>query len=75
MAPGLSDELVPRRTATVAGWLKDLKSFSLLAAEEPAGSSGRRVWYYKLATGDKTIYTTFVVLPNGRVADLDFTRE
>jgi len=75
MASGLSDEVVPRRTATVAGWLKDLKSFSLLAAEEPAGSSGRRVWYYKLVTGDKTIYTTFVALPNGRVAELDFTRE
>jgi hypothetical protein len=75
MAPGVSDEAVPRRTATVAGWMKDLKSFSLLAADEPAGSAGRRVWYYKLTTGVKTIYTTFVVLPDGRVADFDFTRD
>jgi len=34
MLPGLSDEVVPRRTATVAGWLQNLKSFSPLAAQE-----------------------------------------
>jgi aminopeptidase N len=75
MAPGVSDEAVPRRTATVAAWIKDLKSFSLLAVEEPAGSAGLHVMYYKLTTGVKTIYTTFVVLPDGRVADFDFTRD
>jgi hypothetical protein len=74
MAPGVSDEVVPRRTATVAAWIKDLKSFSLLAVEEPAGSAGPHVMYYKLTTGVKTIYMTFVVLPDGRVADFDFTR-
>jgi hypothetical protein len=75
MAPGVSDETVPRRTATVAAWTKDLKSFPFLAVEEPAGSSARHVMYYKLTTGVKTIYTTFVVLPDGRVADFDFTRD
>ena len=75
MSPGLVDEAVPRRSATVAAWIKDLKSFSLLAVEEPAGPSGRHVIYCKLATGAKIIYTTFVVLPDGRVADFDFTRD
>ena len=75
MAPGVSDEAVPRRTATVASWLKDLKSFSPLGVEETAGGSGRHVMYYKLTTGAKTIYTTFVVLPDGRVGDFDYTRD
>jgi hypothetical protein len=46
-----------------------------LAVEETAGSAGPHVMYYKLTTGVKTIYTTFVVLPDGRVADFDFTRD
>jgi hypothetical protein len=75
MAPGLSDEVIPRRTATVAAWLKDMDSFSPLVTEEPSGASGRRVMYYKLTTGGKTIYTTFVVLSDGRVGDFDFTRD
>jgi len=75
MLPGLSDEVVPRRTATVAGWLKALKSFSPLPAEDPAGPSGRRVLCYKLTTDSKTIYTTFIVMPDGRVGDFDFTRD
>ena len=41
----------------------------------PAGSSGRHMMYYRLTTGAKIIYTTFVVLPDGRVADFDFTRD
>jgi aminopeptidase N len=61
MAPGLSDEVIPRRRATVAAWLKDMESFLPLATE-PSGTSGRRLMYYKLTTGAKTIYTTFVVL-------------
>jgi hypothetical protein len=75
MSPGVSDGAVPRRTATVAGWLKDLKSISLLAVEAPAGAARQRTMYYKLTTSAKTIYTTFVVLPDGRVGDFDYTRD
>jgi aminopeptidase N len=74
LTPGLSDEAIPRRTATVAGWLKDLKSFSPLA-EEGGDSSKQRVMYYKLTSGSKTIYITFVVLSDGRLGDFDFTRD
>ena len=73
--PGLADELIPRRTATVAGWLKGLTSFSLLATLEPAGPAARRTMLYKVITGAKTIYVTFVVSPDGRVGDFDFTRD
>ena len=74
MAPGLSDEAVPRRTATVTGWLKDLSSLTLLATE-PAGSarSGIRA-YFKLTT-NKAIYISVLVLPDGRIGDFDFTRD
>jgi aminopeptidase N len=75
MLPGLADELIPRRTATVAGWLKGLESFFILATLEPAGPSGRRAMLYKLTTGAKTIYLTFVLSPDGRVGDFDFTRD
>jgi len=74
MTPGVSDEAIPRRTATVSGWLKELKSFSPMA-EEATDSSRRRAMYYKLMTGAQTIYTTFVVLPDGRVGYFDFTRD
>jgi hypothetical protein len=73
--PGVADELIPRRTATVAGWLKGLKLFSILATLESAGPSARRTMVYKLVTGAKTIYVTFVVSPDGRVGDVDFTRD
>jgi hypothetical protein len=39
------------------------------------GSPGMRVMFYKLTTGPRTIYTTFVMLPDGRVGDFDFTRD
>jgi aminopeptidase N len=75
MAPGLSDDVVPRRASTVAAWLKDLDAFSWLATKKRSGSSGTRVLYYKLISGGKTFYTTFGVLPDGRVAEFDFTRD
>jgi aminopeptidase N len=75
IVPGLSDEVIPRRTPAVAAWLKDMDSFTLLATETPSGSSGPRILYYKLTAAAKTIYTTFVVLPDGRVGDFDFTRD
>ena len=74
MAPGLSDEAVPRRTATVAGWLKDLDSIALLATE-PVGVSHNVASYYKLTTSSKTIYISLLMLEDGRVGDFDFTRD
>jgi hypothetical protein len=74
IVPGLSDEVVPRRTAAVAGWLKDLKSLTLLAAE-PASPAGSVMSYYKLMTGSKTIYLTMLLLADGRVGNFDFTRD
>ncbi len=75
MLPGVADEVIPRRTPTVAGWLKGLKSFSILATLEPASPSARRTMLYKVITGAKTIYVTFVVSPDGRVGDFGFTRD
>jgi len=74
MVPGVSDEAVPRRTATVAGWLKDLKSLTLLASES-AGPARSLMSYYKLTTGSKTIYLSLLMLEGGRVGDFDFTRD
>ncbi len=74
MVPGVSEEVVPRRTATVAAWLKDLRSLVLLATE-PGGSPHGVMRYYKLATSSKTIYLSLLQLEDGRVGDFDFSRD
>ena len=58
----------------VAGWLKDLNSLTLLAADS-ASPSGSVMSYYKLTTSSKTVYISLLVLKDGRVGDFDFSRD
>jgi hypothetical protein len=66
----------------VSSWLKSIKTFSFLRVEdvgqagmERRGDTVERVWYYKMITGPTTQYLTFYLTRDGRVTDIDVTRE
>jgi hypothetical protein len=72
----------PSTVQNVSSWLKNMKTFSFLLVEdvgqrgmERRGGKVERVWYYKMVTGQTTQYLTFYVRPDGRVTDIDVTRE
>jgi aminopeptidase N len=82
MTPQMRDSFIPRRTSAVSGWLQDLKSFTFLVRDDVngqgvprRGAAVGRVSYYKLMTGQATIFLAFHLTAEGRVADLDFTIE
>jgi hypothetical protein len=72
----------PSTVQNVSSWLKNMKAFSFLLVEDvPQAGMQRRgakvehIWYYKMITGQTTQYLTFYVTPDGRVTDVDVTRE
>lgn len=77
MTPGLRHVLGPGTRANTARRLAALKSFTPLACEDVRAGAlerngarvGRRC-YYKMLTGTDTIFYTFWLTPDGKVADL-----
>jgi aminopeptidase N len=72
----------PSTVQNVSSWLKNMKAFSFLLVEDVGqagmqrrGAKVERIWYYKMITGQTTQYLTFYVTPDGRVTDVDVTRE
>jgi aminopeptidase N len=80
IVPGFRRQ-IPRGQATIARWLKDLKSLTFLAQEDVSGkgeeANGARVSrlrHYKLITGQDTLYLTFHLTADGKVAEMDVER-
>ncbi len=72
----------PSVAASVALWLKEKSSFTLLAREnasaagmERRGSPIRRLDTYEMVTGKRTIFLVFYLTADGKFADLDVYRE
>jgi aminopeptidase N len=82
MTSGLRDFAIPRGSTDAARWLKELKSFSFLHAENVTERGMERreakvssIRYYKMVTGQATIYLTFYLTAENKVTDLDISRE
>jgi hypothetical protein len=78
MAPEWRD-YAPRVRPLYVEWLKDLKSFTFLAREEPSGPTfdrhGTRIkqrCFCRVISGKKTLYGTFSLSAEGRVTDITF---
>jgi aminopeptidase N len=79
LRPVLSDGNVARQ---VAGWLRDLKSFTFIASEDVQregivrrGAPVRSIWYYRMVTGPVTISITLFMTADGKIADVAPSRE
>lgn len=82
MTPALRDFAISRASADAARWLKELKSFTFLLREDVAergmerrGAKVSRTCYYKMVTGQVTIYLTFYLTAENKVTDVDISRE
>jgi len=82
ITPGLRDFAIPRVSGDVTSWLKDLKSFTYLAREdaqqrgmERRGAKVSLISYYKMITGERTLYMTFYLTDENKVTDIDVSRE
>ncbi len=72
----------PSVVQNVASWLKDMKSFTFLLREdarergmERRGAKVERIWYYKIISGQRTQYLTFYLTADGKVTDIEISRE
>jgi hypothetical protein len=72
----------PSVVQNVASWLKDMKSFTFLLREdarergmERRGAKVERLWYYKIISGQRTQYLTFYLTADGKVTDIEISRE
>jgi aminopeptidase N len=72
----------PDVMASVAGWLKDQKSFIFLARESAPkeglvrrGAKVERMLVFEMETGQRLIYLVFYLTADGKLADLDVFRE
>jgi aminopeptidase N len=72
----------PNVVQSVASWVKDMKSFTFLLREdvrergmERRGAKVEWIWYYKMISGQTTQYMTFHLTADGKVTDIEFTRE
>jgi hypothetical protein len=75
MTASLSEFLIPVFVRGTAKALKDMKSFTFLAAEEVdiqlRGAQIRSIYYYKMVTGQTVYYYIFRLTPEGKVGDID----
>jgi aminopeptidase N len=72
----------PSIVQNIASWLKDMKAFTFLVVDdvrergiERRGSKVARIWYYKMITGQTTQYLSFYLTADGRVTDIEVSRE
>src|SRR5262249_29659954 len=72
----------PNIVQDVASWVKEMSSFTLLLGEdvreraiERRGAKVDRIYYYKMISGQRTIFMTFYVTAEGKTADIDAFRE
>lgn len=83
MTDGLRDFAArPNISSQVTSWLNDIKSFIFLQREdvrergtERRGAKVDRVYYYKMITGQMTLYMTFHLTAEGKATDVDVFRE
>jgi hypothetical protein len=77
MTPQMLNDFAPRQRAVAAGWLDDLRSLTFVMRDDVQGRGIERrgaevshVCHYKMVAGQTTIYLTFHLTPEGKVADL-----
>jgi hypothetical protein len=75
MTPGLRNFLIPGFSRGTARILKDLKTFLFLGREdvdlELRSAHIKRIYYYKVVTGNGALYYIFRLTPEGQVGDID----